>query len=72
MRGGQSDKHSDGWGMGIYEGRGLRTFVDTLPAAESPLAEMIGHYPIKTLNMIAHIRYATQVRIPRIIFNLCV
>lgn len=60
MRGGQSDKHSDGWGMGIYEGRGLRTFVDTLPAAESPLAEMIGHYPIKTLNMIAHIRYATQ------------
>jgi len=60
LRGGLSDKHSDGWGLSIYEGRGLRTFTDTLPAAESPLAEMVSRYPIKTLNMISHIRYATQ------------
>ena len=60
MRGGHSDKHSDGWGLSIYEGRGLRTFTDTLPAAESPLAELVSKYPIKTLNMISHIRYATQ------------
>jgi len=60
LRGGKSDKHSDGWGLSIYEGRGLRTFTDTLPAAESPLAEMVSKYPIKTLNMMGHIRYATQ------------
>lgn len=60
LRGGLYDKHSDGWGLSIYEGRGLRTFTDTLPAAESPLAEMVSKYPIKTLNMISHIRYATQ------------
>ena len=60
LRGGQSDKHSDGWGIAIYEGRGLRTFIDVLPAAESPLAEMVSNYPIKTLNMMSHIRYATQ------------
>jgi len=60
LRGGQCDKHSDGWGLSIYEGRGLRTFIDTLPAAESPLAEMVSKLPIKTLNMMGHIRYATQ------------
>jgi len=60
QRGGKSDKHTDGWGLAIYEGRALRTFIDNLPAAESPLAEMVSNYPIKTLNMISHIRYATQ------------
>lgn len=60
LRGGESDIHTDGWGLAIYEGRGLRTFTDNLPAARSPLAEMVSNYPIKTLNMISHIRYATQ------------
>ncbi len=60
LRGGQTDKHSDGFGISFFEGKGLRIFVDTLPAATSPLADMVSQYPIKTLNMIAHIRYATQ------------
>lgn len=60
LRGGLNDKHSDGYGIAIYQGPGLRTYTDTLPAAESPIAEMISKYPIKTLNMMAHIRYATQ------------
>lgn len=59
-RGGDTDIHSHGWGLAIYEGRGIRTFHDPLPCAESPLAEMVSSYPIKTLNMMAHIRYATQ------------
>ena len=62
LRGGQTDKHSHGFGISFYEGRGVRTFVDTLPAATSPVAEMVSKYPIKTLNMISHIRYATQGR----------
>lgn len=44
----------------MYEGRGVRTFHDTLPCASSPIADMVASYPIKTLNMMAHIRYATQ------------
>jgi len=60
LRGGLTGKHEDGFGIAFYEGRGLRSFVDTLPAATSPLAEMISEYPIKTLTMVSHIRYATQ------------
>jgi glutamine amidotransferase len=59
-RGGETDKHSHGWGATIYEGRGLRCFHDTLPACQSPIAELIQNYPIRTYNMLAHIRYATQ------------
>lgn len=46
--------------MAIYEGRGLRTFLDPLPAAQSKVAEFVQGYPMKTLNVMAHIRYATQ------------
>lgn len=38
----------------------MRTFHDTQPCAQSPIADMVSSYPIKTLNMMAHIRYATQ------------
>jgi len=59
-RGGDTDKHQHGWGVAIYEGRGLRTFLDPLPAAQSKVAEFVQSYPMKTLNMMAHVRYATQ------------
>jgi len=59
-RGGETDKHEHGWGLAVYEGRGLRTFLDPLPASKSPVAELVERYPMKTLNMMAHIRYATQ------------
>ena len=60
LRGGETDKHSDGWGLSFYEGRGIRSFLDPLPAAHSPIAKFMTDYPIKTHNMIAHIRYATS------------
>lgn len=59
-RGGETDKHKHGWGLAIYEGRGLRTFHDTSPACRSNVADFVAKYPMKTLNMMAHIRYATQ------------
>ena len=69
-RGGHTDHHSDGWGIAFFEGdasgesdKGLRHFVDHLPASESPVAELISRYPIKSRNVIAHIRKATQGRI---------
>jgi predicted glutamine amidotransferase len=62
-RGGRTDTHHDGWGIAFFEGAGVRHFVDHQAAIASPIAELIKHYPIKSLNVIAHIRKATQGRV---------
>jgi len=59
-RGGNTDHHGDGWGIAFFEHKGLRHFVDHQSACDSPVAELIRHYPIKSRNVIAHIRKATQ------------
>ena len=59
-RGGVTDVHRDGWGIAFFEGRGVRVFLDPQPSCESPVAELVRHYPIRSLNVIAHIRKATQ------------
>ncbi|WP_090444002.1 class II glutamine amidotransferase [Duganella sp. CF458] len=60
LRGGQTDTHHDGWGIAFFEGAGVRHFVDHQAAVHSPIAELIKNYPIKSKNVIAHIRKATQ------------
>jgi glutamine amidotransferase len=60
QRGGRTADHADGWGIAFFENRGVRHFVDHLPAADSPVADLIRRYPIKSCNVIAHIRKATQ------------
>ena len=60
LRGGRTDTHHDGWGIAFFEGLGLRHFVDHQPACDSPVAELIRRYPIKSRNVVAHIRKATQ------------
>jgi glutamine amidotransferase len=59
-RGGRTDQHGDGWGIAFFEGRGLRTFLDPSPASHSPVADLVRNYPIKSCNVIAHIRRASQ------------
>jgi len=59
-RGGKTDIHADGWGIGFYEGDGSRLFIDTKPSCESAVAELVRNYPIHSLNTIAHIRKATH------------
>ena len=59
-RGGRTDHHSDGWGIAFFEGQGCRLFLDYLPSATSPIAGLVQNYPIKSTNIIAHIRKATQ------------
>jgi len=59
-RGGQTDHHSDGWGIAFFEGAGVRHLVDHQGAATSPVAELVRRYPIRSRNVIAHIRKATQ------------
>ena len=59
-RGGGTDVHRDGWGIAFFEDKGVRLFLDPQPSAESPIAELVRNYPIRSLNVIAHIRKATQ------------
>lgn len=59
-RGGGTDHHADGFGIAFYENRGSRCFLDNAPCCESPVADLIKRYPIKSRNVIAHIRKATQ------------
>jgi len=59
-RGGGTDHHADGWGIAFFEGAGVRHFVDYQAAIHSPVAELIRRVPIKSKNVIAHIRKATQ------------
>lgn len=62
-RGGRTDTHNDGWGIAFFEGAGVRHFVDYQAAVASPIADLIRRCPIKSRNVIAHIRKATQGRI---------
>lgn len=65
-RGGETDHHKDGFGIAFFEPSqcgataGLRLFHDDKPSYCSPVADLINHYPIKALNVICHIRKATQ------------
>ena len=59
-RGGLTDHHTDGWGISFFEGKGVRQFLDPNPSAHSPMADFIRTYPIKSKNVISHIRKATQ------------
>jgi predicted glutamine amidotransferase len=59
-RGGRTDHHADGWGIGFYEATGCRTFHDDAPACSSALAAFVKSYPIKARIVLAHIRKATQ------------
>lgn len=60
LRGGLTDKHADGFGIGFFEQKGVRLFHDDKPSAHSPVADLIKAYQIKSENVIAHIRRATQ------------
>lgn len=59
----RADEHKDGFGIAFFEDRGLRHFIDHHGARTSPVAELVKRYPIKSDNVIAHIRKATQGRV---------
>jgi glutamine amidotransferase len=56
----RADEHKDGFGIAFFEDRGLRLFIDPQSALDSPVAEMVRRYPIRSENVVAHIRKATQ------------
>ncbi len=59
----RAEEHKDGFGIAFFEDRGLRHFIDHHGARRSPVAELVKRYPIKSDNVIAHIRKATQGRV---------
>lgn len=59
-RGGLTDVHADGWGIAFFEDKGVRLFLDPQPSHASPIAELVNAYPIRSRNVVAHIRKATQ------------
>lgn len=59
-RGGATGPHADGWGIAFYEGRGCRLFHDPAPSAQSPMAQFVQNFPIKSKNVVAHIRKARR------------
>jgi glutamine amidotransferase len=65
QRGGCTDSHADGWGIAFFEsnqampGKGVRCFIEMEGAATSPFANMLRSYPIKSHNVVAHVRKAT-------------
>ncbi|MFA9486482.1 class II glutamine amidotransferase [Moraxella haemolytica] len=65
QRGGATDHHEDGFGIAFFErgetgNMGLRQFHDNQPSHLSPVADLINQYPIRAMNVIAHIRRATM------------
>jgi predicted glutamine amidotransferase len=59
----RAQEHKDGFGIAFFEGHGLRLFIDPESALASPVAEMVRRYPIRSDNVIAHIRKATVGRV---------
>ena len=61
-RGGETGPHKDGWGIAFYEGKGARVFHDVEPSWHSEIAKLIERFPIKSKNVISHIRKLTRSR----------
>lgn len=57
-RGGHVGPHKDGWGVVFYEEKGIRSFHDPEPCADSVIAQFLKQYPIKSKTAICHIRQA--------------
>lgn len=60
QRGGNTGPHKDGWGVTFYEGKGCRSFKDPMPSAQSPIAELVTNYPMKSQAVVCHIRQANS------------
>lgn len=63
QRGGKTGPHRDGWGVAFYEGKACRTFLDPHPSAQSEIARFLKTYPLKSCNVICHIRKANRGRV---------
>jgi glutamine amidotransferase len=59
-RGGATDHHVDGWGMAFHDGDRCRVFRDAGRACDAPLADFLRRHPVRSRQVLAHVRKATQ------------
>jgi glutamine amidotransferase len=59
----RAEEHRDGFGIAFFEGAGVRLFVDSQSARTSPVADVVRRFPIRSCNILAHIRKATKGRV---------
>jgi glutamine amidotransferase len=62
-RGGRTGEHRDGWGIAFHDGSNCQVIGDHLASIDSPLALSVKRNPLKSKNIVAHIRKATQGRV---------
>lgn len=59
-RGGRTGEHGDGWGVAFYEDPAWQIYTDADSCAYSPVAQWLTQHSIKSRQVIAHVRKATQ------------
>jgi len=62
-RGGETGRHTDGFGVAFLDHDGVRSFHDPAPGAHSPVAAFLREHPIRSRTAIAHIRRASHGRV---------
>lgn len=55
-----ASRNVDGWGIAVYEGRRVNSFLDADACSHSPVARFVQDYNTQTRQMIAHVRCATH------------
>jgi len=56
QRGSCTADHVHGWGIAFDEPSGMRAFLDERPASQSPLADFVRSYPIRSHKVISQSR----------------
>ncbi|WP_417066652.1 class II glutamine amidotransferase [Niveibacterium terrae] len=59
-RGGETDEHADGWGIAYFADGDCRLLLDEQASARSRLARWVLRERLRSCNVVAHIRKATQ------------
>ena len=59
-RGGVTDQHADGWGIAYFEQGDCRLLLDEEASCRSRLAQWVQRERLRSCNVVAHIRKATQ------------
>ena len=59
-RGGETDVHKDGWGIGWYEDGDVRLVKEPAAASDSACLAFIQDHPFRSRLVLSHIRKATQ------------
>ena len=58
----RATEHADGFGIAFFENKGVRCFVDAQAADQSPVAELVRRYPIRSTQGPSRTAHSTRKR----------